>query len=137
MGITSVTPYASLEEANAINLGASPWTGTSDDAKNIALINAKLYLDQNYSCQIPDTTPENLKEANSILANEDLTTSVFARQDDLGKIKEKSVGAGSAKVKTVFAVSDGGTWQDPFELVTALISDICSLSRFSSKVIRN
>lgn len=137
MAITSVTPYATLAEADTINTGATPWDTATDPDKETALINAKLYMDQNYSCQIPDTIPENLKEANSILANEDLTSDIFARQDGVGIVKEKSVGAGSAKTKTVFAVSNGGTWKDPFQLVTALMSDICRLSRFSNKVIRN
>lgn len=135
MAITSITPYASVSEADVILGSASPWDTASDEEKEAALVNATLYIQDNYSCGIYSTdyeqadVPQNMKEACSIVANEDLISSVFSRQNGLGTLSEKAVGAGSAKVSKKYAVNKGSVWKDPFPMVTALLRSTCRLLR--------
>lgn len=128
--IDSVQAYCTRAEADAILGVTSPWVGATGEDKDAALKQGALYIDFNYACTF-DEIPDNLKEANAILANEHLTQSLWDRQDGLAPMSEKSVKAGSVASTTKYAEHGGSRWVDPFPNVTALLSygGVCELTQ--------
>ena len=138
MAITSVTPYVTEAEADVILSPVEPWDSTPIPERDTALINAKLYMDATYSCRIidSDNPDQSLKDANALLANEDLTLSVFGRQDGLGPVKSNAVKAGSVESKKEYATSERyNTFVDPFPSISAMIGGICSINKGNMKTI--
>lgn len=136
--LSSVTPYVTLADANTINGIDTPWSTNGDTAKQAALVNGKMYIDEVYSCSWIETdpVPQNVQEANALLANYDLAESIFARQDNKGPITESTVKAGSVATTKKYGASNsgaGGVWLDPFPDVTALLlqGGVCELTKGS------
>jgi hypothetical protein len=133
MATISVQAYVTIEEADAILGTTEPWIGATEDAKQAAINSGALYIDFNYQCVIdPSNIPDTTKEANALLANEDLIQSLWTRQDDnKGKISSEEVKAGSVSSKKSYAVNAGTTWKDPFPAITALLQygGVCKLNK--------
>jgi len=136
MALSSVTPYATVAEADVILGTVEPWDSATSEEKESALVQGKLYMDATYLCIVPDQAnpPEALIEGNSLLANAQLSESLWERQDGLGPLASVDVAAGSVSSKKSYAVSATGTWKDPFPEVTSLVGGYCSLTQGSAVV---
>lgn len=123
-----VTPYATLTEANAYNTGDLVWDAASDADKNTALSYGRRYIDLNYSCVTIDMTaiPDDLKEANSVLALAHLTTPVYSQKPEKTSVKSKSVSSSGVSSSKTYAGMQS-TLTDPFPGVTMLLSSYCGL----------
>jgi len=127
--LSSVTPYATLAQADAVNGTDEPWASSSDDIKNASLVNATLYIDAAYVCVLTTPTQQNVVEACSLLANIDIATPLFKVDTTVpGNVSAEAVAAGSVSSSKSFSVNPGASKKDPFPEVTALLGQggVCS-----------
>lgn len=130
------TPYATVAEADLQLVNNADWNALDDDAKTEHLSWGKVYIDDTYSCFTTVDSDgvifEELVHSNVLLAEANLTKSVFARQSANGPLEETEVRAGSTLSRKRYKTAGRSSWQDPFPQVTALISQIdCSLIKES------
>ncbi len=115
--------YLTIDEADTI-LGATlPWNASSDSLKLDALEMARAYCDANYRKNFieDDGIPESVKYGNALIANENLISSIFTRQDGLGSLEEKTVKADDVTVTKKYTNKVSQVWKDPFQKATAIM----------------
>lgn len=133
MSITSSlpTPYVTLTEADDLITTYSPWSSASEDQKNGALGWARVYFDAVYICYTIDLEstevadiPSDIKLANSLLANYQLTESLFSRNSDTKNLIEKEIKVTGLSTRKRFV----NKFVDPFPEITALIKSSCRIN---------
>lgn len=127
--LQSVTPYATLAQADAVNGTDEPWASATDAVKNASLVNATLYIDAAYRCVLTNPVQTNVVEACSLLANIDIATPLFEVDTTVpGNVSAEAVAAGSVSSSKSFSVNPGPSKKDPFPEVTALLGQggVCS-----------
>lgn len=126
-----ITPYLTVTEANTLLGTLEPWASEDDDTvKENALVTAKLYFDQFYKCaNLDEDDPSDIiKEANALLANAQLTSSIFDRQSTTGPLEEQEVRAGSVLSRKRYSARGKSNWVDPFPYITSLaLQDQCKI----------
>lgn len=115
--------YATVEEADVIIGENDTWEDAEPDEKQEALEWATVYIDETYYVDDPDPIPQSLKNANSLLAVEQLTKSLWDRQTGLGPVTFTSVQAGSVKSTKGYKQQSQSAWQDPFPHITAMLEN--------------
>jgi len=127
--LSSVTPYATIAQADAVNGTDEPWQSATDAVKNASLINATLYIDAAYRCVMTTPVQTNVVEACSVLANIDIDTPLFEVDTTVpGNVSAEAVAAGSVSSSKSYSVNPGASKKDPFPEVTALLGQggVCS-----------
>lgn len=119
----SLPTYLTVDEADAILLTAVPWATATDDQKEDALQMARAYSDQNYKKKFIEDNgvPESVKYGNALIANENLISSIFTRQDGLGSLEEKLVKADDVTIIKKYTNKVSQVWKDPFPKATAIM----------------
>jgi hypothetical protein len=131
--MSSITPYLDRAAADTILGSTLPWddAGTTDAMKDDALVQARLYFDKTYACpdHDPDVPSDTVKEANALLANAHLTSSIFTRQTNNGPLEEIEVKAEGVSSRKRYNAKGVSAWVDPFPQITALVyQDGCLIS---------
>jgi hypothetical protein len=127
--LSSVTPYATIAQADAVNGTDEPWASATDAVKNASLVNATLYINAEYQCTLTDPVQQNVVEACSVLANIDIDTPLFQVDTTTpGNVSAEAVAAGSVSSSKSYSVNPGSSTKDPFPEVTALLGQagVCS-----------
>lgn len=143
-----MTSYATIAEADVYNGGDPLWDALTDLEKQAALDAGTIYLDLYYTCVFYNSEGEvvyrgcpgvgqcagqtdiiigdDLKEANSKLALEHITTPLYTVQPEVSRTKSKSFSGGG-----ISHSRDSGTVNkkitDPFPEVSFLLSKTCRL----------
>ena len=90
--MTTTIPYASVDEADAYfqaQLYADAWDSATPEERQKAMLHARRVLDRHVTwCEVWVDPPEEIKEANMLLALELLSKNVEARPD---RIKRKRI----------------------------------------------
>lgn len=126
----SLETFLTISEADEILGTTTPWNASTDEEKQDALEMARVYTEANYKINFieADGVPEKVKRGNAILANEDLSKDIFARQDGLGALEEKTIKAASVTTTKKYTNKISKTWKDPFPKATALMRPYCVLT---------
>ncbi len=129
--MSAVTPYLDATAAGTILGTVEPWNSAASEARDAALVQARIYFDANYKCpdHDPDDPSDVVKEANAILANYHLSQSLFTRQTNRGPLEEIEVKAQGVSSRKRYNARGQSSWVDPFPDVTALVyQDGCTIS---------
>ena len=135
MSITGLpVAYANVAYADLINL-ATPWTTATTTAKENSLQWGRVYIEKTYRVLFDQDDPSDaVKTANSMLANEDLTTALFdaASSGDPAKgLKSTKVKAGSAESSKEWDTNKSNSWVDQYPEITALLAldGLCPIAK--------
>ena len=131
------TPYATNSEADAYLSTNVAWLTLTEQDKTDHLLNGRYYIDGKYVCdeiEDGDTVPEEYAYANVLLAESDMSSSIFAVDETAGNtIVEKRVKAGQVESEIKYAGNRstspklGGV--DPYPKVTSLLGEYCYLKK--------
>ena len=135
MSITGLpTSYANVAYADLINL-AEPWLSASGTLKENSLQWGRVYIEKTYRVLFDQTNPSDaVKTANSMLANSDLTTSLFSAAS-AGKpakgLRMTRVKAGPAESEKEYDTTRSNLWVDPFPEITAILNldGLCPIAK--------
>jgi hypothetical protein len=121
--------FLTVEEADAILCANAPWSTAAEDNKQNALEMARIYTETNYTLRFntANEAPEKVKIGNAIIANENLISDIFSRQDGLGTLTEKTVKASSVTTTKKYNNQASSNWRDPFQKATAIMQPFCVL----------
>ena len=131
------TPYATIVETDVYLQSNATWLALSDVDKDEHLLNARYYIDSNYTCtelDENDPIPDEYKYANSLLAEFDMVSTLY-EVDKTGSspIVKKMSKAGPVEVETTYAGSRSTELKlgaiDKYPLVTALLDGFCTLNK--------
>lgn len=127
-------PYADASYADTINL-VLPWTTATTNQKDQSLQWGRVYIQQTYNVLFDQDNPSDaVKTANSMLANENLTTALFEAAS-AGKpakgLTSTEVDAKGVKTKKSWDANISNNWIDPFPEITAILSldGLCNIKR--------
>jgi len=129
--------FLTVEEADLILGENLPWFESTEEKKQDALEMARIYTQNNYSIRfnVEEEAPEQVKIGNSLIANENLISDIFSRQNGLGALEETTVKASSVTTTKKYKNQIVRTWRDPFTKATAIMNPFCILkSRGGVKV---
>lgn len=102
MAIGVTTAYATIAEASAYLLGNATWSEAEYQNKIDALLEARYYIDSNYSCSFDQSLPpDEVKYSSSLLAADFVLNGDLFYSNDI-PIKSKSVKAGSVETSKEF-----------------------------------
>jgi len=95
--------YATVSEASAYLIGKTAWTAAAFQTKTDGLLEARYYIDSQYSCPSFDQSdpPDEIKFASSLLAYDFVLAGDIFYVNQSG-IKKKRVKAGSVEVETEY-----------------------------------
>jgi len=126
--------FATVAYADGINLSA-PWPTATTAQKENSLQWARVYIEKTYRVLFDKSYPSDaVKTANSMLANEDLTTPLF-NAESAGKpqkgLKKTRVKAGPAEAEREYDTNRSSLWVDPFPEITALLNldGLCPIAK--------
>ncbi len=90
-------PYCTVVRADEILAGNADWLALDEDVKLDALVEARYYIDDRYSCPTLDEAaiPTEMEYVNAWLAADAVDTGLFDTNTNPDRIKSKSVKAGS------------------------------------------
>lgn len=131
--VITLTPYVTVAEADVILARSAKWSVASSAQKLNSLSWARVYIDSVYDVSAidEDDAPELLKQANSILADENLNQSLFARQSIDSMLTSKTVSAGGVSTSKSYDSGKTAKWVDPVPYVTALLYSVCPIIKAS------
>lgn len=127
--------YATVSEADAYLENNSEWQAATDEDKTDLLLEARYYIDTNFSCDLTEYTevPEQLKYATSILAAEALVTSTIF--DTTANIKREYTKADTVVSETEYF---GGASTRPSKLgyVKGILKTLCRYNATTTFLLR-
>lgn len=138
------TPYATVLESNSYLSENDDWLDLSSSEKNVYLVNGRYFIDSNYAFydeidedDVPDDVADELKYANSLLAEFDLATGIYnVSASGNAPVVSKKVKAGSVETETDYAGNRSSSLRidgiDPYPAVTSILSEYCYRSKGSS-----
>ncbi|MGE4486367.1 MAG: hypothetical protein AB7C95_00905 [Synergistaceae bacterium] len=101
-------PYCTVSRADEILASNDAWLALDEDVKESALVEARYYIDERYSCPYldEDNIPTEMELVNAWLAADAVDTGLFSTSINPDRIKSKMVKAGSVTTsKTYFSAT--------------------------------
>lgn len=135
LGVTEA--YATVSQADLYLENIPSWVAATDEDKADALLYARYYIDNNFSCiDITDDAevPEELQFANSLVASDYIVDNEVLQSG--ANLKRELVIAGSVTSENEYF--NGATNKPPsLGIIKGVLKDICSFSKTSTFLIRS
>ena len=121
-----IETYSTVVQANSVLGETTPWDDSEAAQKLTALEWATIYMNTTYNIPSNEASNQTLINANAMLANSQLTASLFKAAESAAPakgLKKSKVKADVVESETEYDPYITGSWNDPYPDVSAMMSN--------------